>query len=83
MNIVKSVTLYRESVARLKIDPAFARELGDHYLKTGLWDVNGALTADKIKGTIDFLTNAKALPAGLTGGGRRSRHGSIHSIQWD
>lgn len=58
--------LYDESVRRLSLDPATAKAIGDSHLRMDIWDVNGGLTPENIRSTIDFLTEANALPAGLT-----------------
>jgi ABC-type nitrate/sulfonate/bicarbonate transport system substrate-binding protein len=58
--------LYDESVRRLSLDPATAKAIADSHLRMDIWDVNGGLTPENIQATIDFLTEANALPAGLT-----------------
>jgi ABC-type nitrate/sulfonate/bicarbonate transport system substrate-binding protein len=59
-------TLREESVKRLSIDQATAEAIGSALMKAGIWDPNGSLTAGNVQSTIQFLTNAGALPAGLT-----------------
>ena len=58
--------LYDESARRLSLDLATAKAIGDSHLRMDIWDVNGGLTPENVQSTIDFLTEAHALPAGLT-----------------
>lgn len=58
--------LYDESIRRLALDPATAKAIGDSHLRMDIWDVNGGLTPESIQSTIDILTEADALQAGLT-----------------
>lgn len=57
--------LYSESVKRFKLEPAFAKQVADEYLETGVWDPNGGMTRENTQRTIDFLAGINALPAGL------------------
>jgi ABC-type nitrate/sulfonate/bicarbonate transport system substrate-binding protein len=57
--------LYDESVKRLNIDQATAKQIGDSYLKLQVWDPNGGLTATNVQFTIDFLTKNAGLTPGL------------------
>lgn len=57
--------LYAESVKRLGIDAAIAKEIGDDYLRLRIWDANGGLTRENAKATLDFLVGIKSIPADL------------------
>jgi ABC-type nitrate/sulfonate/bicarbonate transport system substrate-binding protein len=57
--------LQAEIMRLYKIDAAEARRLAQAYVAQGIWDTNGALTYENIQYTIDAMTKAGALPAGL------------------
>lgn len=57
--------LYDEGVKRLGLDPAVAKQVGDACLQSGTFDPNGGLTEENVQSTLDFLTQVKAVPAGL------------------
>lgn len=57
--------LYKETVKRIGIDREAAEAIGDIYLEFNMWDLNGGLTKENTQYTIDFLTKANALPAGV------------------
>lgn len=59
-----------EGIVRyLQYDPETARAVATAYLDLHMWDVNGGLTRDDVKHTIDFFTKSGALPEGLTAEG--------------
>lgn len=58
-------TLYDETARRLELDKSEAQALADAYLAIGLWDPNGAFTEENTQATLDFLTSAELVPAGL------------------
>jgi ABC-type nitrate/sulfonate/bicarbonate transport system substrate-binding protein len=60
--------LYSEAARRLEITPEKAKTLADAYLAINLWDLNGAFTTENIQGTLDFLIDIEALPAGTQPG---------------
>jgi ABC-type nitrate/sulfonate/bicarbonate transport system substrate-binding protein len=49
----------------LKNDPTAVAAV-DTYLAQNAWDVNGGLTKQSVRASLDFLVAAKMLPAGLT-----------------
>jgi ABC-type nitrate/sulfonate/bicarbonate transport system substrate-binding protein len=58
--------LYEESVRRLSVERAAVEAVANVHLAAGTWDLNGGLTRENIASSIDFLTTAGALPAGMT-----------------
>lgn len=57
-------TLMNEGVKRLKLDQAYVEKSDGEKIKDQLLDVNGGLTADNVKYTLDFLVKTKNLPDG-------------------
>lgn len=62
---VNPQVLYDESVKRLNLDPATAKEIGDAYLELKVWDPNGGLTTENVQFTIDFLIKNAGMSPGL------------------
>jgi ABC-type nitrate/sulfonate/bicarbonate transport system substrate-binding protein len=51
---------------RFAIDPGEAQELAEAYLGLGIWDVNGGLTPENLRQSLDFLTTNGSVPQGLS-----------------
>lgn len=63
--VAKPQVLYQEAASRLKITATEAKQVGDAYLKAGLWDPNGGLTAENVQYTLDTFKNSNSVPASL------------------
>ncbi len=55
-----------DAAKRFKLDPSYVTKSFGQKVQDKLWDVNGGLTADNIKYTLDYLVKTKNLPDGTT-----------------
>ncbi len=57
--------LFSESVSRLGLDPAVAEKAGTMELEYNAWDVNGGMTPERVRYTLDFFAKIDPAIAGL------------------
>jgi ABC-type nitrate/sulfonate/bicarbonate transport system substrate-binding protein len=62
---IQDKQVLRDAVNKYLPDDAGAFAAVDTYLAENVWDVNGGLTPERIQFTLDFMTKANMLPAGL------------------
>jgi ABC-type nitrate/sulfonate/bicarbonate transport system substrate-binding protein len=55
-----------DAAKRFKLDPGYVQKSFGQKVQDKLWDVNGGLTADNVKYTLDYLLKTKNLPDGVT-----------------
>lgn len=53
--------LIDQAVKRLELDAATARKISEAHLANGIWDANGGLTEENVRGTIDLYREIGAL----------------------
>ena len=58
-------SLYDALRKHVKMDAATAKLVGDAYIEREIWDVNGGLTTEDVKYSLDFFTQMGSVPTGL------------------